>query len=190
MKKMISLLLFSCLLVATLMGCSKTAGLESAKLPVAIASTSSTETASKAPKQSQQELYQDVFVTLLDPYIQKELDDYYGRLLSISPMYSPEYVEILNVERPMGYRSFSFIIKLQVEPYVGPHESIGIDRLTIRVGSGEGEVKVEKHEHIKSYEKNRNFSYDDELTFYKNDEKISKNPTAISVVTKYLEATI
>ena len=34
-----------------------------------------------------------------------------------------------------------------------------------------------------------NFSYGDELTFYKNDEKSNKNPTAISVVTKSLEAT-
>jgi len=34
-----------------------------------------------------------------------------------------------------------------------------------------------------------NFSYGDELTFYKNDEKTNKNPTAISVVTKFLEAT-
>ena len=34
-----------------------------------------------------------------------------------------------------------------------------------------------------------NFSYGDEFTFYKNDEKTNKNPTAISVVPKYLEAT-
>lgn len=33
-----------------------------------------------------------------------------------------------------------------------------------------------------------NSSYDDVLTFYENDEKSNKNPTAINVVTKYLEA--
>lgn len=33
-----------------------------------------------------------------------------------------------------------------------------------------------------------NFSYGDELTFYLNDEKFNKNPTAIDVVTKYFEA--
>lgn len=33
-----------------------------------------------------------------------------------------------------------------------------------------------------------NFDYGDELNFYKNDEKININPTAISVVKKYLEA--
>lgn len=120
MKKMssLSLLLFSCLLVAALMGCSKKTEVELAKDPVGQATNSSFETLYKAPKQSQQELYQDVFVTLLGPYIQKAIDDYYGQILTISPMYSPEYVEILNIERPMGYRSFSYIIKLQVEPYV------------------------------------------------------------------------
>jgi len=125
---------------------------ESVKALIVKATTSSSETAYKAPKQSQQELYQDVFVILLEPYIQKAIDGYYGKFLTISPMYSPADVEILNVERPMGYRSFSFIIKLQIEPYVGPHESVGIDQLTIRVGAGEGDVIVEKFEHIKNYE--------------------------------------
>lgn len=108
MKKMIYLLLISCLFVANATGCSKKTGSEFAKVPVVKATTSS-ETAYKAPKQSQQELYQDVFVTLLDPYIRKAIDDYYGQFLTISPMYSLGDVEILNVERPMGYRSFSFI---------------------------------------------------------------------------------
>lgn len=58
---------------------------------------------------------------------------------------------MIDITRPMGYRSFSFKIKLQVKPYVGPHVDIGMDQLTIRVGSGEGEAKVERFEHIKSY---------------------------------------
>lgn len=33
-----------------------------------------------------------------------------------------------------------------------------------------------------------NFSYGDELTFYENDEKSNKHPTAISVVNKFLES--
>ena len=151
MKRMIYLLLICCFFLSNSMGCSKRTDVELAIAPVVQAINSSSETVYKAPKQSQQELYQDVFVTLLDPYIQKALDDYYGQLLAISPMNSPEYVKILNIERPMGYRSFSFIIKLQIEPYVGPHDSIGIDQLTISVGAGEGEVKIEKFEHVKSY---------------------------------------
>ena len=153
MKKMIYLLLFSCLIVSNATGCSKKTGSEFTKISVVEASTSSsTENSCETLRQSQQELYQDVYVTLLNPYIKKAIDDYYEPLLTTSPMYSPESVEILNLERPMGYRSFLFIIELQIEPYVGPHDSIGVDQLTIRVGAGENEVKVEKFEHIKSYE--------------------------------------
>lgn len=152
-KKMIYLLLLSCLIVSNATGCSKKTGSEFTKVSVAKVSTSSsTETAYEALRQSQQELYQDVFVTLLNPCIKKAIDDYYEPLLTTSPMYSPESVKILNLERPMGYRSFSFIIELQIESYVGPHDSIGVDQLTIRVGAGEDGVKVEKFEHIKSYE--------------------------------------
>ena len=150
MKKMIYLLLLSSLLVVYATGCSNKAESESATVPVVKITTSSSENRFKAPEQSQQELYQDVFVTLLAPYIQKAIDDYYGQLLTTSPIYTPEYVEILNVERPMGYRTFSYIIKLQVKPYVGPHFVVGIDQLTISVGSGA--VKVEKYEHLKSYD--------------------------------------
>lgn len=46
---------------------------------------------------------------------------------------------------------FLITLKLQVKSYIGPHLDIGVDQLTIRVGSGEGEVKVEKFEHVKSY---------------------------------------
>ena len=150
MKRIIYLLLLSGLLVAYATGCSKKTESESAKVPVVKVTTSSSEAGYKAPEQLQQELYQDVFVTLLDPYIQKAIDDYYGQLLTTSPIYTPEYVEILNVERPMGYRTFSYIIKLQVKPYVGPHIVVGIDQLTIDVGIGT--IKVEKYEHLKSYD--------------------------------------
>lgn len=150
MKKIIFLLLTFSLVVATTMGCNKKTESEFAKLPVVKVSTSSSETTYKSPEQEQHELYQDVFVTLLDPYIRKAIDDYYDQFLTTSPMYSPGDVEILNVERPMGYRSFLYTIKLQIQPYVGPHESVGIDQLTISVSAGE--VKVEKFEHIKSYE--------------------------------------
>lgn len=149
-KKMIYLLLICCLLVANTTGCSKKAESEVAKVSVGNATTSS-ESTYKAPEHSQGELYQDIFVTLLNPYIQKAINDYYRQFLTTSPLYTPEDVEILNAERPMGYRSFSFIIKLQIRPYVGPHVEVGVDQLTIRVGAGEGEVKVEKFEHIMSY---------------------------------------
>lgn len=154
MKKTVYWLLIGCLLAGSATGCSFKTEPVAAKVTSvnAVTSPSPGDTAkAQVPEQAKEELYQDVFVTLLAPYIQKSLNDYYAKFLTTSPSYSPENVEVLDITRPLGYRSFSFIIKLQVKPYVGPHVDIGVDRLTVSIGSGEGEVKVEKFEHIKSY---------------------------------------
>ncbi len=96
-----------------------------------------------------EELYQDVFMTMLLPYIQEAVSNYYEENTGYSPNVDPYGPVILSIERPNGYRTFLFIIKLEVAPYLGAHNSIGVDHITIRVSAGE--VKVEKFEHIKSY---------------------------------------
>ena len=149
-KKTIYLGVIFCLLVVSTTGCSRKTETEDVKVPVGKVTISS-ESIYKAPEHSQEELYQDIFVTLLAPYIQTTINDYYKQYLTTSPNYSLDSIEILEVERPMGYRSFLFTMKLQVKTYIGPHLDVGVDQLTIRVGSGEGEVKVEKFEHVKSY---------------------------------------
>lgn len=139
-------------LISVLTGCSSSVKSSNSKALDVIATNSVDSTTYKvAPEHSQQELNQDVFVTLLAPYIQKQLDDYYGQSLTTTPMYSPEYVKILNIERPMGYRSFLFIIKLQIEPYIGSHINLGVDQLTIQV-EGKGTVTIKEYNHVKSYE--------------------------------------
>lgn len=65
-------------------------------------------------------------------------------------MYGLESVEIMSVTRPHGYRTFEFEIKLQVKPFVGAHNTIGVDNITLRVDSGG--IEVEKFEHIQSFE--------------------------------------
>ena len=57
---------------------------------------------------------------------------------------------MLNIERLMGYRSFSFRLKLKVSSYIGPHLNIGDDYITIKIEGGD-KVTIEKFEHIKSY---------------------------------------
>lgn len=101
----------------------------------------------KPPERSTEELYQDIFVTLLTPHINKAIEDYYGGQYGIAPY----LVKVLSAERPNGYRTFTFRIKLKILPYTGPHNAIGEDHITfyIRYGS---EVKMEKFEHIESYE--------------------------------------
>ena len=100
----------------------------------------------KPPEGSQEELYKDMFVTAVGPHIDQAVAEYYGRPL----MYGLESVDILRVTRPHGYRTFEFEIKLQVKPFVGAHNTIGIDNITIRVESGG--IEVEKFEHIQSFE--------------------------------------
>jgi hypothetical protein len=102
------------------------------------------------PEQSREELYQDIFISLLLPYVQKEVDKYYSKYLTDTPMVAPYTVYVLSAERLNGYRSFLFNIKLQVDSYTGPHIDVGLDYITATVG-GAGYVKIEKFEHIKSY---------------------------------------
>jgi hypothetical protein len=96
------------------------------------------------PEGSIEELYKDIIVTLLEPYITSEIEKNYGQLLQ----YDLFNIEFLNIERP-NYRSFSFLIKMQIKPFVGAHNTIGIDNITIKVSPSE--TKVEKFEHTKSF---------------------------------------
>lgn len=96
------------------------------------------------PEGSVEELYKDIIVTLIEPYITSEVEKKYGQLLQ----YDLFNIEFLNIERP-SYRSFSFLIKMQVKPFVGAHNTIGIDNITITVNPNE--TRVEKFEHIKSF---------------------------------------
>lgn len=103
----------------------------------------------KPAEGSIEEIYQDVFITLLLPYIEEAVTDYYEKNTGYSPSVDPWEPDIISIARPKGYRTFLFVIKLEVSPFLGAHNSIGVDRLTIRVSSGE--IKVEEFEHIKDF---------------------------------------
>jgi hypothetical protein len=108
------------------------------------------------PENSREELYQDIFMTLLLPNIQAEVDKYYKEYLTVSPTVAPYDVYILNAFRVNGYRGFDFRIKIELHPYVGPHIEVGIDYITVRVRALL-KVEIEKYEHIKSYELPSNY---------------------------------
>lgn len=103
------------------------------------------------PEQSKEELYQDIFISLLMPYIQRSIDNYYSRSLTVTPTVYPYFVDVVSAERLHGYRSFDFLLKLKVDSVVGPHISVGSDYLTFRI-DGSGKVELQKFEHIKTYE--------------------------------------
>lgn len=96
-------------------------------------------------QEPKQELYQDIFVTLLLPFIDRAAEDYYGLSYNVAPY----DVEVLSIERPNEYRTFSFEIKLKVMPYIGPHLYVGEDHITISLELDE--VKVIEFKHVKSY---------------------------------------
>lgn len=127
-------------------------------LIIAVPFTCHAETIYKPPEQSKEELYQDIFVSLLMPYIQKQIDNYYTKILTTSPVVYPYLIYVLKAERIGNYRSFDFLVKLKVNPVVGPHISVGIDYLTFRIG-GSGGIELKKFEHIKTEELPANWKH-------------------------------
>ena len=108
--------------------------------------------------ESKEILYQDILITLLMPQINKAIDNYYSEYLTETPSEAPYFVKILNVRRPNGDRTSYFIIKFEVMPYIGPHNSVGKDHITLAVKYGEEPVVI-KFEHIESYTILQNYQH-------------------------------
>jgi hypothetical protein len=102
----------------------------------------------KPVQHSREELHKDIMSSLLMPYIDKAVGDYYTKFLYDKPLVDPWDIKILSVERPDDF--FVFTIKMEVRPYVGPHITVGVDHITITV-QGAPEVKVDNFEHIESH---------------------------------------
>ncbi|MBH0175704.1 DUF3888 domain-containing protein [Fictibacillus sp. 23RED33] len=113
------------------------------------------EAVPKPPEGSREELYQDLFITLLSPYIDQPINKYYSKIINITPMVYPYDVDIISAKRMFEGRSFLFLVTLEVTPVVGPHISVGKDRLTFKIGSGEGvgqQTKLIQFNHLETYE--------------------------------------
>ncbi len=100
-------------------------------------------------EQSKEELYKNLFVSLIFPYVQKAIRDYYDEYMNYLPGEDPFSYKFLSIEKNDPHKNYSYTIVLQVSPYVGPHLSVGVDRITVRIElSG---VSVEKYEHLESH---------------------------------------
>ena len=73
---------------------------------------------------SQEEIHHDIICSLLMPYIQKSVGDYYSKFLNYTPGVDPWNVDIISEERPNN--DFRIVIKIKVIPYVGPHLDISM----------------------------------------------------------------
>jgi hypothetical protein len=54
---------------------------------------------SKPPQKSMEELYHDMFISLLIPYIDKAITDYYSTLLTENPIVYPYQVDVVKAEK-------------------------------------------------------------------------------------------
>jgi hypothetical protein len=98
------------------------------------------------PKEgSVEELYKDIIARLIAPYIDKEIEKFYGKPY----MYDLWSIKFLRIGRLNGYRSFAFTITVEVRPFIGAHNIIGIDEMTIRI-EDEHPI-VENFRHIRSF---------------------------------------
>ena len=95
-------------------------------------------------------IYRDMVISLLIPYMQNEINNYYKEYLTELPIIFPYSVDIVNVEREGGS---GYLIRLEViaHPFVGPINTVGDDRIIIETGAF-GSVKIIEFEHIKSYQ--------------------------------------
>ena len=104
------------------------------------------------PEQSREELYQDIFLSLLTPQVDEVIGDFYKKEAGLTCVTVYPYQTVVErVERIGAYRSFVFEVTLRVNPVVGAHIPVGEDRLHFEIG-GSGDVKLLQHQHIQSIE--------------------------------------
>ncbi|WP_068965113.1 DUF3888 domain-containing protein [Desulfosporosinus sp. BG] len=151
MKKILLIVTLCWLLIGIILGCSIKSNTQVTDTKNNSINSSENNSPSKV---SSDEIYQDGIIALLNPYIQKALDNYYNQYLNTSPNYSFDLIKILDITRPNGYHTFPITIRFEVQPFVGPHDIIGIDQVTMKVGPDQGDVKVDKFEHIKDFYNN------------------------------------
>jgi len=92
-----------------------------------------------------------IVMTLLIPKIQKSVDDFYEPYISIEPTVAAYLGDskITSIVGDVG--SSIYTVTVELEPYVGPHISIGRDKMTFEI-SADGTVNMKKYEHLKSYD--------------------------------------
>lgn len=88
-----------------------------------------------------------IIIDYLSPYIQKALKSYYGGYVPYLVTTPTSKILDANFVQEKSY----YTVKLQVEPYVGAHDPIGLDSFTFRINRIDNKITLEKYEHIKSF---------------------------------------
>jgi len=105
------------------------------------------------PQDTKEMMVNDILMLLLGPEIDKAVSNYYSDYLTYSPSVYPYQVEIVNVKRIGGFRTFHFLITLETTPVVGAHNPVGKDRLTFEIAPTiPDQIKLKTFQHLESYE--------------------------------------
>ncbi|WP_336781755.1 DUF3888 domain-containing protein [Paenibacillus illinoisensis] len=91
---------------------------------------------------------QRLILTLLSPKIEEQLTLFYKNRLKEKPMFAPF---LGGNDLKLEYHESHIIAHVTVEPYVGPHLSVGQDLITFHIDNS-GEVKVIAYQHLKNYD--------------------------------------
>ncbi|MFY0759697.1 DUF3888 domain-containing protein [Metabacillus dongyingensis] len=104
------------------------------------------------PQESKELMYQDMLMLFLGDPIEKAVNNYYSIILTENPLIYPYQIDVVKVERVGGFRTFHFIITLETTPVVGPHISVGKDRITFEIAPTiPDQVKLIKFEHLETH---------------------------------------
>lgn len=89
-------------------------------------------------------------ITLLIPDIQKAVDGFYASYLTVSPA-AIAYFDDASVTKLEESESMSrYQVTIELAPYIGPHLSVGRDRLSFEVNAA-GEVHLREFTHLESF---------------------------------------
>jgi hypothetical protein len=143
MKKKL-VLFFAGILLVSMTGCGSSQVSRTNQISVLSATTGQQPESQSASKNDLTDLYQEMLVTALDPYIQKSVAEYYNCKYVMAP---PYVVKVMEAKRPSVDQMYE--LKLEAEPYIGPHDQVGIDRLTMAISPTE--INIISFQHLKSF---------------------------------------
>lgn len=107
-------------------------------------------------EEQKEKLYKDLFIILLQPHVEKAINEYYDAYFTESLRVEPWYYSFLNIEK-LPNSSYSYIMQLEVSPFIGPHLTVGLDHITFKMDLNE--IIIEKFEHIESHQLPPNYQY-------------------------------
>lgn len=82
-------------------------------------------------------------------YIQYASNDFYNEYFTISPTVAYYYVWVKEISSDKSTNPTSLITFISM-PFVGPHDTVGIDEITFSADYT-GKIKLKEFQHIKSY---------------------------------------